>query len=301
MAVEISRMRTLRELSIRKTMAAVADALHVTPSAISQQISSLESELGIQLIQRRGRGVMLTAAGTVLVRHAEEITSIYEAAKAELAELKREVIGEVRVAAFSTAAVAFLPEVIRRLSRDHPGLVVTLDDMESNEGLAALRIWEIDAVLFHNLTTSAGGLTDRFEVRPLHVDQLCCVLAEDHRLASKPTISLLDLRDENWAMGQSSPYYSDYILRQCQQLGFTPRIIGRSNSADVVFSLVTSGCAVSVLPSLASHFAPKNVVMKPLTPRVERQIAVAVRHGDDRNPAIRAFLDALTAVTRMQS
>jgi len=293
MAVEIARLRTLRELAFRKTMAAVAEALHVTPSAISQQITSLENELGVQLVQRRGRGVTLTAAGAVLVRYAETIVSTYEIAKAELAELKKEVVGEVRIAAFSSAAATLVPGVMKRLARDYPRLMVTIDDMESNEGLNALRVWEVDVVLFHDLTTSEGDRTDKVEIRPLHADELCCVVPIGHPLAVKPSVSLLDLQNEDWAMGQSSPYYHDYILSQCSAHGFSPRIIGRSNSADVVFSLVSAGCAISILPSLLRKSAPADVVMKPLSPRVERRISVAFRRGDDRHPGIRVFLEAL--------
>ena len=104
--MDLGRLRTLRELAVRQTMAAVAQALLVSPSAVSQQIALLEEETGSQLVERRGRGVRLTAAGQKLLVHAERIITEIEAAKTELAELKKVVSGEIRLAAFPSVALA---------------------------------------------------------------------------------------------------------------------------------------------------------------------------------------------------
>src|SRR2546427_3828527 len=113
--MDIARLRALRELSIRQTMAAVADALYLTPSAVSQQIAQLEEEVGVQLTERQGRGVRLTRAGEVLVGHAERIMIALDEAKSDLAELKRAISGVLRVAAFSTVTAALLPHAIKEL------------------------------------------------------------------------------------------------------------------------------------------------------------------------------------------
>ena len=113
--MDIARLRTLRELSLRHTMAAVAEALRISPSAVSQQIGLLEAEAGLPLIERRGRRVRLTQAGQRLVLHAERVIAVLEAAKTELAELKQAVTGELRVAAFSSVAAALIPQTMKAL------------------------------------------------------------------------------------------------------------------------------------------------------------------------------------------
>ena len=110
--MDLARLRALRELSIRKTMAAVAEALYVSPSAVSQQIALLEQEVGIALIERRGRGVELTPAGKQLVERAERILIELESARADIAELKKVIAGELRVAAFPSVASAVVAGAI---------------------------------------------------------------------------------------------------------------------------------------------------------------------------------------------
>ena len=111
--MDIARLRALRELSTRQTMAAVAEALFLTPSAVSQQIAQLEEEAGVPLTERQGRGVRLTPAGEVLVTHAERILMVLDEARADLADIKREIAGVLRVAAFPTVAAALLPQAIQ--------------------------------------------------------------------------------------------------------------------------------------------------------------------------------------------
>src|ERR1700741_2116263 len=145
--MELGRLRTLRELSIRKTMAGVAEALLISPSAVSQQLAQLEGEVGVQLVERRGRGVRLTPAGVQLAAHAEQVIRILEGAKAEIAELKRVVAGELRVAAFPSVAAALIPQTISTLETDHPQLSILFEELEPAEGLAALRAWQTDAAI----------------------------------------------------------------------------------------------------------------------------------------------------------
>jgi len=125
--MDLGRLRTLRELSVRKTMAAVAEALHISPSAVSQQLALLEEEVGIVLIERRGRGVTLTLAGARLVERAERILIELESARADIAELKKIISGELRIAAFPSVAAALVAGTVHELHRLHPRLTVLFD------------------------------------------------------------------------------------------------------------------------------------------------------------------------------
>src|SRR5215218_4666786 len=111
MPLDVKRLRVLRELAERGTVAATAEALSFTPSAVSQQLSALEREAGVPLLEREGRRLALTDAGRTLVTHADAVLTQLERAEAELAAASEEVTGTLRVAAFSSFARSLLPGV----------------------------------------------------------------------------------------------------------------------------------------------------------------------------------------------
>lgn len=170
--MDVARLRTLRELAMRQTMAAVAEALRVSPSAVSQQIAQLEAEAGLRLIERRGRRVRLTQAGQRLVAHAERIIAALEDAKTDLAELKQAVAGELRVAAFSSVAAALIPQVMKALERRHAQLTIVLEEMEPVDSLAALRAWQTDVALVDDLTVPPNTAGPNIERVPILEDLL---------------------------------------------------------------------------------------------------------------------------------
>ena len=157
--MDLARLRTLRELSLRHTMAAVADALFLTPSAVSQQIAQLEDDVGMQLIEKRGRGVRLTPAGERLVGHAERLFSTLEEACADMAKLESEIAGTLRVAVFPTIGSSLLPPVIRAVEAAHPYLEIILEESEPAEALTALNSWHCDVAFIddavHTKTAAA--------------------------------------------------------------------------------------------------------------------------------------------------
>lgn len=291
--MDAGRLRTLRELSIRGTMAAVADAVHLSPSAVSQQIAQLEEEVGLDLVERRGRGVHLTPAGRRLVEYAERILGVLEEAEAEMAELKRIVAGEFRIAAFPSVAAALIPQTIQMLQIAHPQLSVVFDELEPHEGLAALRAWQTDAALIDDLTTPPTMLNPTFEVIHLMDDRLYALLPGTHRLATQEQIALSDLHDENWAIETGSGAYSDVVVRACERAGFYPRINATCNGFEVVRALVESQCSVSIVPGLQARSVSRQLAVRPLLPPMHRKISVAFRKSDLRRPTITAFLQHL--------
>src|SRR5512143_4294247 len=137
------RLQLLREVQRRGSVRAAAEAMSITPSAVSQQLAILEQEAGVELLERDGRQVRLTEAALRLVRHADAITGAIAAAEADLATMQRAVTGTLRVSAFPTAARAIMPPVMTALSHLHPELRVTLRDLEADESLTALKNDEI--------------------------------------------------------------------------------------------------------------------------------------------------------------
>src|SRR5215213_6997689 len=145
--LDLRRLRLLRELHERGTIAAVADALQFTPSAVSQQLAMLERETGVRLLERAGRGVRLTDPALVLVDHAAALLARAELAEADLAAAAATVAGRVRIAAFQSAALRVALPAIAALERDAPRLRCELIEAEPEHALPALALGDVDLVL----------------------------------------------------------------------------------------------------------------------------------------------------------
>lgn len=288
--MDLGRLRTLRELSIRKTMAAVSEALYVSPSAISQQLTLLEQEVGAPLIERRGRGVALTAAGQVLVEHAERVFAELETAKADIQRLENLVAGEIRIAAFPSVAAAIMPSAIRNLKRQHPLLNIGFDEMEPEESLSALRTWQTDIAIIDDLNVLAGALDPGIETVPLAEDVFLVMMGREHPLAKKADVTLNELRDESWVIDTASSNYTSMITQACQGSGFDPRIVARCKGFEVSVALIREHCGISILPGLRASRDLTDVEVRPLKPEIRRRISLAFRKGQGHSPLIRAVV-----------
>ncbi|MER8576077.1 LysR substrate-binding domain-containing protein [Mesorhizobium sp. M1338] len=292
--MDIGRLRALRELSIRKTMAAVAEALYVSPSAVSQQIALLEDEVGIKLIERRGRGVVMTAAGQQLVERAERILQEIESARAEIAELKTVVSGEVRVAAFPSVAAALIPRVVHRLVDMHPRLTVQFDEMEPAESVAALRSWQTDVAIIDDLNIPTGALDPNIETIFLLEDVFNVMVSKHHQLSERPTVNFKELKNERWAIDTASETYTRMLADACQAAGFKPNIVARCKGFEVTIAMIRQGYGISILPGLRASHDLEDVWVCKVVPEIRRKIFLAFRKGEKRSPALQIFIDEIT-------
>jgi DNA-binding transcriptional LysR family regulator len=288
--MDLARLRALRELSVRKTMAAVAEVLLISPSAVSQQLALLEDEVGIALIERRGRGVSLTLAGQMLVERAERIIVELESARADIAELKQVIGGELRVAAFPSVAAAMIPATIRELMRLHPHLTIQFDEMEPAESLPALRSWQTDVAIIDDLNVAPGALDPNVETIPLAEDVFNVMVSRDHPLGQRPTVMLQDLKDERWAIDTASSAYTRMLTEACQAAGFTPQIVARCKGFEVTIALIRQGCGIAMLPGLRASYDLEDVWVCKVVPEIRRKISLAFRRGEKRSPALQAFI-----------
>src|ERR671932_1407197 len=144
--LDVRRMRVLREVAIRGSFSAVAEALSFTQSAVSQQIAALEREAGTVLVQRSARGVRLTEAGEAVVRHAEAILARLAEAEAELEAIAGLRGGRLRMAAFESAASTLMPLAIAAFRSAHPGVELSLIMAEADDSEPLLRSGELDLI-----------------------------------------------------------------------------------------------------------------------------------------------------------
>jgi DNA-binding transcriptional LysR family regulator len=170
--LDLHRLRLLRELKHRGTLAAVADALSYTPSAISQQLSVLEAEAGVPLLERAGRRVRLTPAAERLVEHTEAILERLEQARADLDASAASIGGTVRVAAFHTTAHAVIPAALSALAAAHPALRVEVTEREPETSLPGLIAHEFDLALLEEYPGHPQRRRPELDYRQLATDRM---------------------------------------------------------------------------------------------------------------------------------
>ncbi len=300
--MDITRLRTLRELAQRGTMSAVAETLFLTPSAVSQQIAQLEEEAGVQLIERQGRGVRLTPAGTLLVSHADRLFTVLGEARSDMAALRKEVSGSLTIAVFPTAGTSLLPAAIHQVQEQHPYLQVVVQEMEPAEGLAALHSHRCDLAFVDDLTIGHSAKKGALEMVPLIDDTLFALLPDTHPLADKGALSVGDLREERWALDSAGSSFAEYVKSLCRRAGYEPDVNANCRGYEILAAMVAEGCSVSIVAGLRLRYPTPGVVAVPLSPEVKRRISAAYRSGEGAHPAIRAFLAALNhSVQRHQT
>jgi DNA-binding transcriptional LysR family regulator len=297
-ALSTTRLRILREISARGSISAAAESLWLTPSAVSQQMSALERELGTALLERTARSVRLTDAGQRLVGHAERILADCEVALADLESLGGQLTGVLRVSAFSTAAQTFLLPALQQLRTTAPSLNVLATDLEPHEAMPSLKSGQLDLVISHEynlLPPYADAGVDRFD---LLTERMLLALPADHPLAEK-SARLVDFADERWIVGREATFCRDAVIRAAHLAGFEPVVEVQSNDFRVIAHAVRAGLGVALIPRIADLRGIHGLSLRALDePRLERTIFAAVRRGSSESPGIRVVLEALLEAAR---
>jgi DNA-binding transcriptional LysR family regulator len=285
--LEPRRLRLLRELANRGTIAATADACGYTPSGVSQQLALLEREVRTPLLVREGRRVALTAAARVLVEHAERVLAELEAAEAALAGLAGSVSGTARLAAFPTAAAAFVPAAIARCRAEHPDLRVILSELETDEAVAAVRSGRIDLALVYEYALLPRVADPGVDVDPLLTEPLLAALPAGRDAPER--VSLAMMRDDAWIAPHSDTALRAVLDRACGLAGFAPTVDYASDDYTVIVALVAAGLGVALLPRLATEALSADVHLHPVAdPPLTRTISLVTRSGSGRHPTIAA-------------
>ncbi|MGF0315671.1 LysR family transcriptional regulator [Nocardia fluminea] len=287
--LDVRKLRLLRELAHRGTIAAVAEALSYTPSAVSQQLTALEREAGVPLLERSGRRVVLTPAAQLLVGHTETILAALEHADAELSCTRDELAGTLRIGTFPTAARTLLSPALVTLSTDHPRLELTVSEIDPADIPNALRAGTLDIALTHDYDLVPADTDPSLQTEPLHTETvylatLTPVPAED---------SLAAHRQSPWIAGTPGTLCHTLTIRACQATGFTPRIRHHADDFDTVLTLVAAGAGTAIVPALALYAPPEQITLTPLP--IRRHTHLAYRNGTGLHPAIHAARLALHA------
>ncbi|MEV0568330.1 LysR family transcriptional regulator [Dactylosporangium sp. NPDC050588] len=290
-ALDLRRLRFLREFEERGTLAAVAAALGYSPSTVSQQLALLEKDVGTPLLEKAGRGVRLNDAGRLLAGHARVLLSAAEAAEADLAALGGDIRGTVRAGGLQSAARRLLVPAVARMRAERPGVRVEIFELELEQALPGLRLGTVDLVIGdeydgHPRPRPAGM---RFAV--LLEEPLRVVLPAAHPLAGGGgPVAIAELRDDVWTASAEGTGHHAMVQGTCRALGgYEPDVRHRSNDADVQLELVRVGAAVALMPPLALPPGDPALAVRDLAESTLRRRLVTVTRDTPPAPALTAF------------
>jgi molybdate transport repressor ModE-like protein len=286
------RLRALREVAARGSIAAAAQGLGYTASAVSQSISAMERYLDLQLLERTSRGVTLTPAGTRLVEHADVILAHLDAAEREARALRTlDARTSLTLSTFASG-VDLVVRAASELAESRPNTELRIVEADPSYSLPELRSGNVDVALTyvnHGLESEPPAW---IEETPLLTEPVLAILPERHPLAGRDAIRLGDLAGENF-IAEPAADHRPFTLVACHAAGFDPEVAGYSSDFALTTGLVARGGAVALIPRMALREST-GVVGVPLShPKLVRRVFAATRVGNARVPGVAALLGAL--------
>lgn len=299
--IDPRHLKTLRALADHGTVTAAATSLHLTPSAVSQQLTSLAKSTGCTLLEPHGRRVLLTQPAKILLEHADAILERYEHADADLRDFRLGAVARLRVAAFSTAISGFVATMVAQLGRDEKGWRVEIEEAESEEAVALLLDRDVDLAVVMVAPNRPLLADRRLRLEPLMNDRYQAVVPVDHPLAARGSLpELALLADEPWVLSRTWTSCHEIILGACAAAGFQPRAEHYTTDFTACVSMVGAGLGVTAIPELGLPLRlPETVRALPIEQNPpHRRIVAAVRRGADQPEllaALRAAIERRTA------
>lgn len=291
--MNIERLRALHAVANHGSVNAAAAALHLTTSAVSQQLGKLERDVGQRLLERNGRGVRLTDAAVVLADHAALILSQVEAARADMGAHRDEVRGHVTLAAFPSAARGIVAGALRSLREEYPDLVTELRELDMDESIPALVRGDVDVALVNDWNTEALRLPQGLETLALTHDTFDLVLPANHPLAHRTWVDLVELADQPWIGWTKDSICYDWLVQTMRAKHIEPLISHTAEEHPTQMALVAAGLGAAILPRIGRTARTEGVAIVGLRPPLERHIYAVWRADAAARPSLRAVTDAL--------
>ncbi|MGH3503139.1 MAG: LysR family transcriptional regulator [Nocardioidaceae bacterium] len=292
--IDLRRLQVLRAVHQHGTVTAAGHALHLTPSAVSQQLRALSRELGISLLEQQGRRVHLTPAAHTLLRHAHILAGQWEQAQAELYAHADEIAGELGLCGFPTGVAELLAPAAARLQDEHPHLVVHVAEVETADAFDLLLSGDTDLAVVQASDCPPRG-DARFDQLPLLDEPMDLLVPAGHPFAACRAVALADAADQSWIVGVAGTSYHQHTLVACAAAGFTPAIAHHAKEWISISALVAQGLGVALIPRLGDVPPAHAAVRVPLCgePAPFRRMLTCVRHGSREQPAITRALHIL--------
>jgi DNA-binding transcriptional LysR family regulator len=297
--LDVKRLRILREVAQQGSFSAAGEALYLSQSAVSQQIATLEREVGMQLLDRTREGPKLTDAGRVLVSHAEAAIARLDEAERELAAIAGLEGGELRLASFPSASATVLTEAVSIFHRRYPKVRLSVADAEPEESLPRLRAGALDLALTFDYPSVPHADERDLDRTLVLTESMHLALPANHDLACRQVVPLTEFEDTEWLCGSRPSTCGEVVFRACRDAGFEPRIGFESDDYHVMQGFIAAGLGVTLLPDLALATLRSDLVVRPTDPPApKRRVWAATRAEGARSPATDEMLSILVEVGR---
>lgn len=289
------RLQLLIAVSDYGTVTAAAEALYRSPSGVSKQLKELAAELDIDLLERQGRRVRLTAAGNRLVGHARKMNAQWEAALSDTAAAARQLCGPLPLGGFPTAVSALIAPTIRALRVLHPGLMPTAHEIYSNDLLRSLDSGMIDVGIYVAGDDHSYLDQDLVAITDLIDDPIDLLVPAGHRFADLGAVTLEDASGEEWVSGRRHQDSYTELLAATRAVGYSPRVVHFAQELTAITALVAEGLGITAVPRIATTVCHPRTVRVPLTGDnvPTRKIVICARRGAESNPRIAAATEEL--------
>ncbi|MEU4602939.1 LysR family transcriptional regulator [Kribbella sp. NPDC023972] len=291
--IDLGRLRALHAVSLYGSVNRAAEVLGYTPSAVSQQLAKLERETRTILVERRGRGIVLTDAAQQLAATAARVLELVEDAELTLEEQRGQAIGTLVIAAFPTAARGLLPPALSRLADENPALDVRVTEIDPFEAVAAVNRGEIHVAVVHDWHNTPLSLPEGLSRVKLGTDPADVLVPATHRLAGKEFVRAEDLVGERWICQPTGSICHEWLVRTMRRAGVEPDVAYSVAEYQTQLAMLARGIGIGLLPRLGRGPVPDEVVVVPLQPAPSRRLYAVWRTTTARRPAIAVTLSTL--------
>lgn len=288
-----TQLQAIRAVVATGSLRTAAKRLGYTPSAISQQISSVERALGVQLFERSPRSVRPTAAGVQLARRAARLLSELEAAEDEMRSFAAAERGRLHLGSFWSAGFRLVPAVLAEFLRDRPKLDVRYEEGDPQVTIPAVVEGRLDLAVVFEYGMVPHNWPDDLDMTLILEEPLYVLVPTGHRLSRRKRIQISDLSDDRWICYREDTDAARSLFHICAEGGFRPEVLFRTNDYNLPFELVRKGLGVAIVPELAMIESHDVHVIRLANPAHVRRV-FAVRRAADANP----FVDHAIAMLR---
>jgi DNA-binding transcriptional LysR family regulator len=294
--IDLAALSALRAVDTHGSVVAAADALGFTPSAISQQVKRLERQTSVALLERVGRGVMLTREGRHLVDAGGQLLADLESIESGLHQQAGTVAGHLRITAFSTAMRGLVAPRVRDLRVAHPELALSLTEREPWDTIEVVSSGQADVGVAHSWGDVPLAIPEHLATTALADDVADVVVHASHPLAVRARVSPRDLVDEGWIATPEGTICREWLLRMYQGTGRQPLIAHESMEFQSHLALVRAGLGIALVPRLGrEELSDDLVALRTHDPVPTRSIVAVHRRSMAESPAVRAVVAALAA------
>jgi len=292
--IELGALASLRAVDTYGSVVAAADALGFTPSAVSQQVKRLERQTGVPLLERVGRGVILTDHGRHLVEAGGRLLTDLEEVESTLHQRAGTVAGHLRLTAFSTAMRGLVAPVVRELLGTHLDLTLTLTEREPWDTVDLVASGQADLGVVHRWGDVPIAIPDHLDATVVAHDLADVVVRRDHPLAARDVVTPSDLVDEQWIATPEGTICRQWLTRMYAGTGRLPQIAHTAMEFDSHLALVRAGLGVALVPRLGRQPLGDELVGVPARdPEPTRDVIAVHRRSMAASPAVQAVLDGL--------